>query len=99
MKKKEKRKHPRRTFLLILLLACLCIGGVELVACRYFAPELYHRITDPVVQAVVSTAQACSSSVHNAVEDAKHFYRGNASGAGPALGGIRGCQGGGTVGQ
>lgn len=75
MKKKEKRKHPRRTFLLILLLACLCIGGVELVACRYFAPELYHRITDPVVQAVVSTAQACSSSVHNAVEDAKHFYR------------------------
>ena len=75
MKKKEKRKHTRRTFLLILLLACLCIGGVELVACRYFAPELYHRITDPVVQAVVSTAQACSSSVHNAVEDAKHFYR------------------------
>ena len=75
MKKREKRKHFKWNFLLILLLACLCIGSAELIACRHFAPELYHRITDPVVQAAVSTAEACSRSIHSAVDGAKRFYR------------------------
>lgn len=40
-----------------LILAILCIGGMELAFCRYFAPALYHKITDPVVQPVVRAAQ------------------------------------------
>ena len=51
--------HKKRNILLILLLAVLCIGGAELAACRFFAPELYQRLTAPVragVQTVSSQA-------------------------------------------
>lgn len=75
MKGRGKKQHPKRIFLLMLLLACLCIGAVELAACKHFAPELYHRITDPVVEAVVSTAQYCGNQVHSAVDSAKRFCR------------------------
>ncbi len=34
--------------LLVLLLAVVCIGGVELMVCRVMDPALYARITDPV---------------------------------------------------
>lgn len=75
MKRRGKKQHPKRIFLLMLLLAVLCIGVVELAACKHFAPELYHRITDPVVEAVVSTAQYCSNQVHSAADSAKRFCR------------------------
>lgn len=39
-----------KTAVLIALLALLCIGGAELVACRFADPALYHRITAPVVR-------------------------------------------------
>lgn len=39
-----------KTAVLITLLALLCIGGAELVACRFADPALYHRITAPVVR-------------------------------------------------
>ena len=37
---------------LVVLLAVLCIGGVELAVCAHFDPALYHSITDPVYTAV-----------------------------------------------
>lgn len=43
-KKKQKGK-----ILLIILLALVCIGGVELAVCRVAAPELFQTITAPVV--------------------------------------------------
>ncbi|MCI8304508.1 MAG: hypothetical protein HFF52_07760 [Lawsonibacter sp.] len=42
------------------MLAVLCIGGMELVMCSYFAPELYARITAPVrtgIQYISDTSQ------------------------------------------
>lgn len=32
----------------VLLLAVVCVGGAELLACRHFAPELYEGIMTPV---------------------------------------------------
>lgn len=39
-----------KTVVLIAALALLCIGGAELVVCRFADPALYHRITAPVVR-------------------------------------------------
>ncbi|MBQ4040728.1 MAG: C39 family peptidase [Oscillospiraceae bacterium] len=36
---------------IIVILAILCIGTAELIACRFFNPELYDRITTPIVNA------------------------------------------------
>ena len=33
----------------LLLLAVLCIGGVELLVCRFASPQLFDRITQPVL--------------------------------------------------
>ena len=45
-------KKKRKTWKVfgIILLAVICIGGMELLVCRFAAPELYHTITAPVVQ-------------------------------------------------
>ncbi len=48
-----KRKKP---FLWLLLLAVLCIGGVELWACYHFAPSLFLQITRPVRQCIQAAA-------------------------------------------
>lgn len=62
--KNFERPHKKRRFLLpvlILLLAVLCIGGVELLVCSYQDPALYARITAPVragVQRIVEAGQS-----------------------------------------
>lgn len=45
---KKHRKHLRTVGLVVLALAC--IAGVELAVCRFAEPELFHRITAPVVE-------------------------------------------------
>lgn len=47
MKKRDKNTKRKR-ILPIILLAVLCLGGAELVACRVADPALYARITAPV---------------------------------------------------
>lgn len=47
-----------RNIILVVLLAVLCIGGVELAACRYFAPDTYERIVAPVRYAAAVTVDA-----------------------------------------
>ena len=47
MKRSKSSRHWGRTILLIALLAIVCIGGVELAACRHFAPDTYERIVAP----------------------------------------------------
>lgn len=47
MKKGNGSKHLGRHIALAALLALLCIGGVELAACRHFAPATYDRIVAP----------------------------------------------------
>ena len=48
MNEDKQPKHRKRTAALLILLALLCIGGVELAACRHFDPVLYQQITEPV---------------------------------------------------
>lgn len=47
MKRGRTKKHIGRYF----LLAALCVAGMELLFCSYFAPAQFSRITRPVVQA------------------------------------------------
>ena len=44
----KNRPHKRRNIILLVLLALLCIGGVELLVCRFAAPVLFHRLGAPV---------------------------------------------------
>ncbi len=52
---RERTKKRSRPLLLVLTLALLCVGGMELAFCSLFSPVLFHRITDPVVRPVVQT--------------------------------------------
>ena len=45
-------RKSRRPVFLTLLLALLCVGGMELAFCHHFSPVLFRRITDPVVKPV-----------------------------------------------
>lgn len=61
MKGRKSSSHMGRNIVLTALLAVLCIGGVELAACRHFAPETYDRIVAPARYAasvVVDTGRA-----------------------------------------
>lgn len=69
--KKEGRHRFRRNLFLGVLLAVLCIGAVELAACRHFAPETYHQIVDPVVQTAAAAARQCRSAAEAAAGSAK----------------------------
>jgi hypothetical protein len=56
----------------VLVLAILCVGGMELAFCGLFSPALYHKITDPVVQPVVRAVQAVQAAAKRqkqAIED------------------------------
>lgn len=63
--------HKKRNIALVLLLAVLCIGGVELAACRHFAPALYEQITAPVRAAFHTAADACLSLYEGACDAAE----------------------------
>ena len=61
--KESKQKSRRvRNAALILLLALICVGGVELAFCRHFAPEHYQQITAPVRQGLEEAAGVCRSA-------------------------------------
>ena len=70
-KPKKHRKHLRTVGLVVLALAC--IAGVELAVCRFAEPELFHRITTPVVelaQSVWEQGKALFGKLQSAVEAA-----------------------------
>lgn len=48
MKGHKRSVRLARNIALGVLLAVLCIGGVELAACRHFDPETYERVVAPV---------------------------------------------------
>lgn len=53
VKKFDPTKYKRWYFAaLLLLLAVVCVGGVELAVCSHFEPAIYHSIVDPVSNAV-----------------------------------------------
>ena len=61
----------RRTIVLAVLLALLCIGAAELAACSRFAPDAYERIVAPVRYAAGAAADAGSA----ALDAAGRFFR------------------------
>lgn len=50
----EKNKRKVKTALQTTLLAVICIGAVELLACRHFAPGLYEELTRPVTRTLTA---------------------------------------------
>ena len=58
MKPHKGSGHWGRYIALTVLLAVLCVGGTELAACRYFAPDVYEQITAPVRAAASAAADA-----------------------------------------
>ena len=64
-------KGRRKTVLkvaAVLCLATVCVGGVELAVCRFAAPDLYRRITDPVVAAAHRVGDAGSAMLDEAMQ-------------------------------
>lgn len=61
------KKTAKRIFVIVLL-ALLCIGSAELVACRHFAPELYMRITAPVRRGLEAAEAAYGRLAASAAE-------------------------------
>lgn len=46
--RKAKKRHKAPWIIGLILLALVCILGTELLVCRFAAPDLYDRITEPV---------------------------------------------------
>lgn len=68
----EPRKKKRKgTVLLLVLLALVCIGGVELAVCRVAAPELFETITAPAAALAGRVGQA-GQQLLNQVGQAGH---------------------------
>lgn len=61
----------KKSIPLLLLLALVCIGSVELAVCRHYDPALYHSITDPVVNGVTNTVTAVCSAVVDTAKDVR----------------------------
>lgn len=60
----QRKRHRVLKTIAILLLALLCIGGAELLVCRFAAPALYDRITAPVVQLAQNALDQGKSLAH-----------------------------------
>ncbi|WP_300684389.1 C39 family peptidase [Acutalibacter sp. 1XD8-36] len=61
--KNPSQRNPRSPIISVMLLALLCVGGMELAFCAHFSPELYHKITDPVVQPVVRAVNSAKAQL------------------------------------
>lgn len=67
--KKKHRERPLRTLftlLLFILLAVLCIGGVELAVCRVADPPLYETIVAPARQVWANVREIAGEVVQDA---------------------------------
>ena len=60
--KPKKLRRKRWRVAAVVLLALVCVAGVELLACRYFEPALYEKIVSPVRR----TARAVGDGVSRA---------------------------------
>lgn len=84
MKPRKSSGHWGRNIALAVLLAALCVGGMELAACRHFAPEVYDQITAPVraaASAVADAGMAALDAGKSALDAAGQFCLDAAHGA------------------
>ena len=63
MEHKHKKSKTGRILFLVLLLALLCIGGVELLVCSIADPALFERLTQPVTAFFQNTASAIQEAL------------------------------------
>lgn len=73
MKKSGDSNPQKKVIAALAILAVICIGAVELFACRHYAPELYEAVTEPVHRAVSwvgETAVSAGKAVGNAAKKA-----------------------------
>lgn len=77
--KPQNKPNKKFWILWVVLLAVVCIGTVELVACRFFAPTLFHSITTPIVttvtavaDTVVDTVQTTAHATGEAIDTLSH---------------------------
>ena len=85
MRKSASPSRTRRNLALIILLAVLCVGAVELAACSFFAPAVYEQITAPVRQGAQTAALACgraAAALSQASEEAHRLVSRRISAAG-----------------
>ena len=72
--RKAKKRHRARWVIGLILLALVCILGTELLVCRFAAPDLYEKITEPVeamAQNVMAQGKQWVQSAAAAVRDAR----------------------------
>lgn len=67
--RRRRRPWVRRTA--IVLLALLCVGAAELMACRFFEPALYEKLAEPVRSVAHQTVQAAGAGLEAACRGAK----------------------------
>lgn len=67
MEKTKQRKRWGLRIFLVFLLAVLCVGGAELAASYYFAPDLYYKVTTPIKAGAKAVAGFCRQRVEDAV--------------------------------
>lgn len=73
MKRPNGKRHTARRAIALLLLAVVCVGAVELIACRIYDPPLFDRITAPVRDAWHTAADftvRCARAAGDAVQRA-----------------------------
>ena len=70
-----KTSPDKKTLPLLILLALICIGSVELAVCRYYNPALYHSITDPVINGVTGAVSAICTTATDAASDISNGIR------------------------
>lgn len=74
MRLEKQKNHKKRNIVLLVLLAILCIGGVELAACSHFAPERYQQITAPVRRAAAAVSGFCQDTFHSVSQAAAQLW-------------------------
>ncbi len=85
MKRPSSPRRVRRNLILLSLLAVLCIGAVELAACRYYEPDLYLQITAPARRGAQAAATLCARTASAAAQAAAEAHRQVSRGVGTAV--------------
>ena len=62
------KKGPGKKIFLAVCLALVCVAGAELLVCRFAAPDLFQRITAPVIAAAEHVRSAGSTLLNAAVQ-------------------------------
>lgn len=60
---------------MIVLLALLCVGAVELAACSHFAPDVYRRVTAPARRGAQIAVQTCGQAATAVSQISENAHR------------------------